>query len=133
MIFGPRAMYGVFNLFSNTYTSVFVLGASVSLYLAFLKLKKQYRKSGKNIALVSSLSFAVYLIHEHNLLRDILWERLICLDRFTNHEGKCIIVMLISIIAIYLFSIIVEFFRVRLLDLSMLVIGKICNNNKGNR
>ena len=125
MIFGPRASYGILNLFSNTYTSVFVLGASISLFLAFLKSRKQYKKTGKPIALVSSLSFAVYLIHEHNLFRDILWERLICLERFTDHEGECIIVMMICIITIYLFSVIVEYIRVKMLDLAMIVKEKI--------
>lgn len=130
IIIGPSVTHGFLDLFSNTYTSVFVLGASVSLFLAFLKSKKQYRKSGKMIALVSSLSFAVYLVHEHNLLRDILWERLICLGQFTDYEGECLIVMLISIVGIYAFSIIVEFIRVRLLDLAMQVKRKIWNNNK---
>ena len=124
MSIGPRAAYGFLNLISSTYTSIFVLGASVSLFLAFLRTKKQYRKTGRIIAQVSSLSFAVYLIHEHNSFRDVLWKRIICLEQYMDRPGICLCVMLISVVSIYAISILVEYVRINICNLNWNFIKK---------
>lgn len=107
----PKVFSGLENLFSNYYTSLFVFGASVSLFLFFLKSKKEYRKTGKVIALISTLSFAVYLIHEHPLFRDILWEKIINPGDYLDNTAICFLVMLLSVVVIYFTGIIIEFVR----------------------
>lgn len=126
----PKAIQGFLNIFSSTYTSIFVFAASVSLFLAFLKSTLKFKKTGKIIALVSSSSFAVYLIHEHGLFRDIFWERLVCLSNYSHYPGVCLLIMLISITGIYVFSIFVELVRVKICNLAI-DIKKVLN--KDNR
>ena len=126
MNFGPlKSIHGILSILSDTYTSIFVLGASVSLFLAFSKSKKQYRKTGKLIALVSSLSFAVYLIHEHNLFRDKLWQQLVCLNNYTDRVEVYFIVVIISIVGIYMVGILTELVRTQLFGLIKRVIKKV--------
>ena len=111
------------NLFSNTYTSIFVLAATVSIFLAFLNSKQQYKRTGKIITVSSSLSFAIYLIHEHNSFRDFLWGRLVNLSKYNT--GLCLLVMLASVICIYLLSVFIEFIRVKLVGMITNVLKRV--------
>ena len=70
-----------------------------------------------------SLTFAVYLIHEHSVFRDVLWRQIICLERFSENEWLCLLMMIAAVIAIYFGSIMIEFIRNRLFFL-FYIIGK---------
>ena len=51
-----------------TYNSIFVVMAAVSLFMFFAKLDIRSNKLKSIIAILSSVSFGVYLIHEHPLI-----------------------------------------------------------------
>ena len=119
----PGIVSSFLNLFSNTYTSIFVLAATVSIFLAFLNSKQQYKRTGKIITVSSSLSFAIYLIHEHNSFRDFLWGRLVNLSKYNT--GLCLLVMLASVICIYLLSVFIEFIRVKLVGMITNVLKRV--------
>ena len=113
----PGIVSSFLNLFSNTYTSVFVLASTVSLFLAFLNSKHHYKGTRKMITAVSSFSFAIYLIHEHNSFRAFLWGYLVNLNKFIDNMGLCLLVMFASVICIFILSVFVEFIRVKLVYL----------------
>ena len=58
------------------YNSIAVLASSVSLFLFVSKMKERNNAYSNIILKVSGATFGVYLIHEHFLLRPILWNNL---------------------------------------------------------
>ncbi len=129
--FAPGPLRAVLSLSSCCYTSFFVLVASVALFLAFLKSNHEYKNAGKTIAIISSLSFAVYLIHEHNAFRGVLWRELVGLERYTDTPGICLLIMFLSVVCIYFGSISVEFIRIKIILLISFVVRKVWKK-KGN-
>lgn len=78
----------------SSFNSVTVYLASVFLFLAFKELSiKGIRLSGL-IVFLSSLTFGVYLIHDHNDIRSLLWEKI-----FPSSEWVSSPLMILWIIA----------------------------------
>lgn len=97
-------------IFSNLlfiYNSVAVTVASVMLFIFFSN------KKIKNTAIsnISSHTFAIYLLHEHGALRNILWDNIICLDNVANNSPMFIIRFIISILAIFICSFSVDYIK----------------------
>ena len=63
------------------YNSPTVVAASVGLFLFFRTLNLQAKGFGKVILFVAPLTFGIYLLHEHYLLRD-LWVRFWKVEEF---------------------------------------------------
>lgn len=94
--------------------SVLVLWASVALFVLFLNLEIKGERSSKWICTAGSLTFGIYLFHNNPTLRDYLWQTL-RLPEFMVHwwfffAGVGII------IAIFIVSAVVEFFRKSVYD-----------------
>ena len=117
------------NLIGGSYNSIAVYGASVALFLIFLDMKHAFTKTGLIIRCVSSLTFAVYLIHEHSVFRDVLWRQIICLERFSENEWLCLLMMIAAVIAIYFGSIMIEFIRNKLFLMVQLIGKKVIKYN----
>lgn len=62
--------------FFYTYPFILVLIASISLFIIFINIDIKNEKINKIILKLSSLTFGVYLIHEHPLIRTMLWENI---------------------------------------------------------
>lgn len=124
----PSGLSGLLGLFTK-YTSIFVFFASVSLFLTLLKIKRPFKNIEKLIILISSLSFAVYLIHEHNVFRDNLWNQIIGLDKYIEHPFMCLLIILISVVIIYIISILIELIRMKLFLLIKNVLSRLLKRN----
>ena len=59
--------------FLYSYNSIFILIASIMLFMFFLKVDIKNKMLCKFINITASLTFGIYLIHAHFALRDKLW------------------------------------------------------------
>ena len=100
-----KAITGHFYL----YNTILVLLSSVLLFLGFSRLTCS-KKSNKIINVISPLTFGVYLIHDHSLLRGILWKGILRVNQYINSNFFIVNCMLITI-GIFAFSLIVELMR----------------------
>lgn len=104
-----------------TYPFILILIASIALFLFFLKLEIKNEKFGNIILFISSLTFGVYLIHEHPLVRSYLWGKLApYLLEFSLFK------QIVVIIIIYISCSIIEYIRILL----FIPINKLIENNK---
>lgn len=60
----------------SSFNSITVYLASVFLFLAFKELNIKSVRLSKLIVFVSALTFGVYLIHDHNDIRSLLWNKI---------------------------------------------------------
>ena len=104
-----------------TYPFILILIASIALFLLFLKIDIKNEKIGKVIIFLSSLTFGVYLIHEHPLVRISLWGKL---GPFLLEFS--IVKQLIVIVTIYIICSIVDYIRTIL----FIPINKLIEKNK---
>lgn len=121
-----------FDIFSQAseillrYNSATVFFGSVCLFLFFLnhpiKLNKILQKL---ICGVSGASFGVYLLHEHPLVRDILWNNIVRLQGTANSIGSYLLRMLISIVVIFVAGVIVGWLVMTIINLLEKLIRKI--------
>ena len=85
----------IIEFFINKYyfnlDNIYVTICSVTLFIYFLNLDIKYNKTINNLA---SSSFAVYLIHENEIIRSILWKKIFVINSNTN----CIILFILGII-----------------------------------
>jgi hypothetical protein len=94
------------------YNSPVVFGAAVCCFLFFVNLKMNFKnkKIEKLIMTVSTLSFGVYLLHEHNIMREVLWEA-IDFTRMENSAIAYLIGLIVIVIGIFIVGILVEKIR----------------------
>ena len=108
------------------YNSATVFWASVCLFLFFLNHPiKPTKISQRLICDVSGASFGVYLLHEHPLLRDILWNNIVRLQGTTNSVGSYLVRMLISIVVIFVAGVISGWLVMSIINLLEKLIRKI--------
>lgn len=119
-----------FSHFLN-YNSIVIYLASISLFMFFLNRNIPGDKPvSKAIIKVSSLSFGVYLLHEHEYMRPIIWNKLVRLCDYQNNTIKFIGVMIASIIIIFIAGIAVEWLRSSVYKLVEPFIFKFTDNIK---
>ena len=108
-----------------TINSIFILILAVSIMYCFINMKPRYYKI---VNLLGSSSFAVYLLHEHKMLRMTLWNYVN--DIMMNHNINIIVMTLICIVFLYVIATIIEFIRIRVFENNLFKIKKvesICN------
>ena len=103
----PNLTYG--RIYS--YSPFFVFMASVSLFMLFRTIDIRNYKFAKVISLFAPLTFGVYLIHEHVIVRKHLYKVVNLLKYRNLNFGVFIVVTLGFIIAIYLMCSLVEYVR----------------------
>ena len=98
------------------YNSMLVAGASIALFCFFLQLR--IREGGLNrlILQVAPLTFAVYLIHDHPLIRDLLWDSLPMHQWFTMGIPSTLVAMCVTVLIIFLFACLAEKGRIILFE-----------------
>lgn len=109
------------------YNSILVLGASIAMFCAAVKSKVSFlERVGYFISRVSSLTFGVYLLHEHPVFRGILWKKIFHLDRVVDNAGAFLLELIICVVMIFAAGIAVEWLR----RLVFGTAGKIINGKK---
>ena len=114
------------------FNSILVFAASVCLFM-FFKNKNVGGggKTSKAITKISSLTLAVYLIHEHQYMSQIIWNKIVRLADFQNDQLMFCARLLLAIIAIFVICIIVELFRSSLYDFVKKLLLKTKNKTAG--
>lgn len=103
----------VANLLTGEYNSILVAAGAVCLVLYGIgEDGVRYSSNvGCFIERVSKLSFGVYLFHENNMFRDILWKEIVCLDQYSDNVWRFASRLVFAVIAIFVIGIIVEWGR----------------------
>lgn len=96
--------------FFFNYNSILVLIASLCIFALFLKFEINNEKLVKVINRIASYSFAVFLIHTHPAIADILWFQGVKTSLVVD-TLRFIPVMIVSAIVIYALCSIIEQFR----------------------
>ena len=99
------------DLFYN-YNSVLVLASSILLFLLFLNYKGNDTIMGRIALRMGALTFAVYLIHEHDWLQDVIWS-------YFDLPGKVnkiyfVPYIFFSVIVIYIVCLLIDCIRIRI-------------------
>lgn len=85
------------------YNSVIVLLASVGLFCFAVQSNYSWNKRFENhIKKIVSVSFGVYLLHEHGAFRGILWHRLVRLEDVANEPLWFVVRILLTIICVFI-------------------------------
>lgn len=92
------------------YNSVLVLVSSISLFMFFINIRIESKDLNKIILKFSSTTFGVYLIHDNNFIRNILWSKIVCSSQYANTDFF-ISHVIISVIIIYSCCSLIDFFR----------------------
>lgn len=103
-----------FNAFKKAYflsnlTSPLVLLSVVGIFLIFRDFNM---KSNKNINFFSKLMFGVYLFHDNNFVRPLIWNKFFNLENSIDANFfKFFSTVIFSVFAVFLISAIIEFLR----------------------
>lgn len=95
---------------SLTYTPIYILIESVAVFLIFRKINIKNKIINKCILAISPLTLGVYLIHEQNYLRHILWDKILRPSNYIN-GGNLLIILIVDITLIFSVCCIIEKLR----------------------
>ena len=94
------------------YNGPLVFLASVSLLLHCIASNGNFRKPmGSVVKTISPLVFGVYLLHDHRIISDIIWNDLVKLPEVANQPISLIIRITVTLVALFVCGIAVEFAR----------------------
>lgn len=93
------------------YNSVFVLLGAISLFMFFMNLEINGKKITSIIKWIVPKSFAVYLIHEHPVFRDILWQKIIMIERYSGNAISLLLTIIVSTAIIFIVCILIDTVR----------------------
>lgn len=91
-----------------SYNSIFVVVSSVLLFSFFLHVHVDNDRIKSIILKVSPLTFAVYLIHDHPMVRNVLWSSLPLRQWFDGGILTTLMGMVISVISIFVICCLVD-------------------------
>ena len=106
LIYVSRLIIGIFNENSRLmtlyyeYNFITVALSSVCLFMFFKAIKIQSLKLKSAILHIAPFTFAIYLIHEHPLIRNILYSKILHTEKFLN-SPFFVLAMLLSCMGIY--------------------------------
>ena len=104
------SQYSVFNNHTTYFfqrNSILSIIFSISLFNIFIN-KKEF--NNKLINIISSCTLGVYLIHDNNLVRNVLWTNVLKVYKYVN-SNYLIIHMILSVIIIFIVCTIIEYIR----------------------
>ena len=93
------------------YNSPLVFAAAVCLFMSAISHPLNLNGFEKIFGKIASLSFAVYLFHENGSIRDILWNRWVCLKNEGDSAIRFAIRLVISVFLIFAVGIAIEWMR----------------------
>lgn len=88
--------------------SPFTLILGIELFLTFLKMEPF---SNRFINIIASTTFGVYLIHDHPLVREFLWKKLLKLPESIYYSKWLWIHMIVTVLMVFIFSSGIDFLR----------------------
>ena len=100
------------NLILFQRNSIVAILFSVSLFSIFIN-KKEF--TNKFINIIGGCTLGVYLIHEHPLIRPLLWNEWVPVSKYVN-SPYLILVLIISVLLVFTICTIIEFFRKSIFD-----------------
>lgn len=110
----------------SRYNSAPVFFGSVFLFLFFLNHPiKLSNICGRFISGISAASFGVYLLHEHPMLRDFLWNDIIRLKDTTSNVWEYSVRLVISIAVIFVAGVVAGFVITKIINVIEKLITKI--------
>ena len=100
--------FGMFTV--RRYCLILTLLSSLLLFAAFKNMKIKHERIGTFITFLSSLTLGVYLIHENEYVRDILWQKVV--QPLNVFDKPYFILHLIgSVLAVFFVCAFLEYFR----------------------
>lgn len=112
-IFGFMSSSSMSSVFYS-YSSIFCMVASCSLFLLFLRLTINGRRTSWVINGVAGLTFGIFLIHSHFALRDVLWVSLGSLENAFAPTPLFLGMTALTIVAVFTVCGVIEFGRKKL-------------------
>ena len=113
------------NLFNMNQITILLI--SLFIFLTFKNIKL---KNNKYINYISSATFGVYLIHDSNLIRPILWHNIFNAPQYTRFISLALY-SFFAIISIYIVCTVIELIRKKILEDSyMKIIDKKLDKNR---
>ena len=97
------------------YSSIGYVVASVLIFLIFKNINIKNKNINKFILMFSGLTFGVYLIHDNNFIRAILWKNIFGELKFRN-LATTLLIVLIAVPIIFIVSASIEYLRVKLFE-----------------
>ena len=107
------------------YNKITVFLAGVSLFIFFKNIKIP-QKFDKLILLIAGTTFGIYLIHDNQFFRKILYNNLLNINCQMNSDNKELL-MIISVISVFILCFIIDIIRKKLFEIT----SKAINNIKG--
>lgn len=92
------------------YTSPFVLVASISLFIAFMKIRIKNGFFLKFINKIAPLTMGVYLIHDNPNMRYIIWEHLLNVSEW-NNDQTLLLKVIIGALIVFICCILIDTVR----------------------
>lgn len=92
--------------------SILILLLATFIFIIFLRKEKFL---SKRINLISSTTLGVYLLHDNQDFREILWHKILKLDNFVN-KPYLFLVLLGTAVSIFAFCVIIELIRKKIFD-----------------
>lgn len=115
----------VFGYFRDMY-SIWILVPAIALFCIFKDMKLKYNKV---INYFASISLGVYLLHENNYMRPLLWKNVFAINKL-DQNWEFVIYIIVAIILLFIGAAIVEYLRKNLIEKNVMKIkkiDKICN------
>lgn len=110
------------------YNGPLVLLASVCLLLSAKKCRLSInKKTGKLITTASSLSFGIYLLHDNNSIRSILWNDWVKLSNVSDNCFAFIVRVCLTLFVLIIAGMLVEILRRKTVELLRKVFYKLQN------
>jgi len=97
------------------YNTITITISSICLFMFFKNLKINNDILKSIILKISPLTFAVYIIHEHPLIKRILYKNIVYLNSLMN--GNIIVIIFIACIIIYIISCTIEYIRTKMIKI----------------
>lgn len=91
------------------------IGIFIAAYTMFIAFKNINIKYNKFINIIASTTFGIYLIHDSNALRSIIWKKIFVISKWFNTDYFIIYSILITII-IFVVCSIIELLRIYILE-----------------
>ncbi len=112
------------------YNNLVIFLAAVSLFLFFINHPIKTEKLwGKQITKISTVSFSVYLFHEHPVIRPVLWDKTIKLFETVNSVPMYLLRLSISIVCIFVVGAVSGWLISLLINSSEKIFNKIKRKN----
>lgn len=115
----------IFGYYRDMY-SIWIVLPAISLFCIFKDLKIKYSKI---INYLGGISLGVYLLHENDYMRPILWKQWFTLDKL-QQDWQFVFYIFGSIVMLYIAAIVIEFLRKNIIEKNVLkikYIDKLCN------